>query len=88
MKRMEAVKLKGNYDYRNLREKMREERHSMRSLAKLSGISLSALSGKLNNKSDFLTTEMLNISKILGLEAIEPYFFIQKVSNTKPKNSA
>ena len=73
-------KVKIVYDYSNLRNKMRKDRWSMRKLAEKAEMNYSTLSTKLSNKSEFGASEILRMQRVMGLEALEPYFFTPEVS--------
>lgn len=53
-------------------------------VAKLLGISRTALNQKLNGKNDFLSEELSKLSKLLGVDP--EIFFTRKVSNLITKN--
>ena len=63
------------YDHSLLLGKMREKGYSQEKLAKAVGISEYTLWTKLHNVSEFNTTEMLTIMKVLEIENPMPYFF-------------
>ena len=68
------------FDHSKLLGLMREKGFSQDRLAKETGISKTALSNKIHNKSEFTATEMLTIIVLLGIEDPRPYFFTQKVA--------
>ena len=47
---------------------MRENGHTVKSLAEALGLSLSGLHNKIHNKREFLTSEVATIGKLLNLE--------------------
>ena len=63
------------YDHSLLLGKMREKGYSQEKLAKAIGISEYTLWNKLHNVSEFNTTEVLTIMKVLEIENPMPYFF-------------
>ena len=63
------------FDHSKLLGLMREKKYSQEKLAKAIGISEYTLWNKLHNVSDFNTTEVLCIMKVLGIEDPMPYFF-------------
>lgn len=67
--------------YDKLRGKIVEEGYTIRSLSEKSGIPISTLSNKINGLTEFKTSEIITISKILGINDIKEYFFNQKVRN-------
>jgi len=71
------------YDYSLLRETMRDERHSIRSLAKATDMHYGTLSGKLNNKSEFRVSEIIAIARELDISDVVRYFFTPKVRKTE-----
>ena len=54
---------------------MAEKGFSTRRLSEESGIPLSTLSNKLNKLTEFKASEILVISKILGIKDVQKYFF-------------
>lgn len=81
------------YDYSLLKGKMAEKGYSIKTLAEAIGISRSALSLRLNqrSRSGFSQREMVSIAKILDidLDTISRYFFTFSVQisalNSKKK---
>lgn len=68
------------YDYSLLKGKMAEKGYTLTDLAEAMGIARSALSRKINNRSNsgFTQREMVSIAKILdiNLDNINRYFFL------------
>lgn len=69
------------FDYSKLRGRIVEVLGSIGKLAEEMGISIVALSRKLNNKTDFSTCDILLICQILDIpkEEIGSYFYLEKV---------
>lgn len=61
--------------YGKLKGLMVEKGYSMRELSCQTGIPLSTLSNKLNGITEFKTSEILAISKILNIKDIQNIFF-------------
>jgi len=74
-------------DFSKLQGLIREVLGSQTVLAKKINLSTSALSKKMNNKIEFTSTEILNISRALGIpnELIHVYFFTTKVQEIEQK---
>lgn len=75
------------YDYSLLKGKMAEKGYTLTDLAEAMGIARSALSRKINNRSNsgFTQREMVSIAKILdiNLDNINRYFFTFIVRKTE-----
>ena len=67
--------------YNKLRGRIIEKGYSISSLAVETGIPLSTLSNKLNGITEFKTSEIIIISKVLDIDNLEEYFFTLKVRN-------
>ncbi|WP_289182963.1 DUF739 family protein [uncultured Dubosiella sp.] len=65
------------FDYKPLRGKIREICGSEEEFAKRLGISKTSLSGRLNNKLEFSSKEIMKSCEILGisLDNVSKYFF-------------
>lgn len=65
--------------YSKLRGRIVEKGYSISSLSAETGIPLSTLSNKLNGITEFKTSEIIIISKVLDIDDLEEYFFTLKV---------
>lgn len=71
------------FDHSRLKGLMREKHMTQEDLAKRIGISEASLWNKLNNRSDFSTTEMSVIMRVLGIDDPVPYFFDLRVGKSQ-----
>ena len=80
------------YDYSLLKGKMAEKGYTLTDLAETMGIARSALSRKINNRSNsgFTQREMVSIAKILdiNLDNINRYFFYIHCTENRTKKAA
>lgn len=67
------------YDYSLLLGKMRERNETQASIAAVLGISAGTLNAKLNNKTEFVQSEIIACSKHLGIQDITKYFFVERL---------
>lgn len=67
------------FDYRALKGAMVAKGYTQRTLAEAIGMTESTLSLKLNNKSEFVQSEVMAIKAVLDLPTCDPYFFVQKI---------
>lgn len=81
------MKFSVTYNYDLLLKKMKEKRYSQESLAPAIKMSRTSLNQKLNSKSNFTQSEILNIAKILEIpnEKVGEYFFTAFVRKTEQK---
>lgn len=81
--------LNKEYDYSLLKGKMAEKGYTLTDLAETMGIARSALSRKINNRSNsgFTQREMVSIAKILdiNLDNINRYFFYIHCTENRTK---
>jgi hypothetical protein len=72
-----------SYDYSSLNGRIIEKYGNRYSFAEAMGISTKSLSMKLNNKTTFKQSEILQAMDLLDLseQDIQPYFFKLKVQN-------
>lgn len=72
------------FDYSKLRGKIREICSTETSFASMLGLSTVSLSAKLNNRTGFTESEILNSCDILGIDRneIALYFFNRKTKKT------
>ncbi|MDT2850196.1 DUF739 family protein [Vagococcus carniphilus] len=73
------------FDYRMLRGRIKEVIGAERNLAKEIGISKTAMSNKLNNRSFFNPVEIIKIKELLDIpdKEVSIYFFNQKIRKTE-----
>ena len=73
------------FDYRKLRQRIREQFETEEEFARALGITNVALSRKLRNEGDFTRGQMVRAAALLGLEAmsIPEYFFVEKVQKNE-----
>lgn len=73
------------YDYSELLRLMEQRNYSLRKLSETTGIALSTLSDKFNNRTEFKGSEMQIIADTLGFKDVKRYFFTQEVLNNEQK---
>lgn len=73
------------YDYSKFRGRVKELGLTMDNVAIAIGINPSTLSGKINNETDFKSSEMINICLFLdgSTNSLEEYFFCHKTLETQ-----
>lgn len=78
------------FDYSKLRGRIREKYGSYKNLAPNISFSVVSLSNKLNNKTYFDSSEILELGKALELDdaKLNEYFFNLKVRKSEPKQQA
>jgi hypothetical protein len=76
------------FDFSKLRGRIKEFYGSEQKFSKKVKISASSLSSKLNNKTYFNSSEVVNLSKALEIpdDEVNVYFFRKKVRKTELKN--
>lgn len=67
------------YDYSLLLGKIKERGETQASVAAVLGISPATLSAKLNNKTEFVQSEIIACCKFLDIQDITKYFFAVKL---------
>lgn len=74
------------FDYSKLRGRIREKYGSYKNLSPKISFSVVSLSNKLNNKTYFDSSEILELAEALGIEDVElnVYFFNLKVRKDEP----
>lgn len=76
-----------SFSYNKLRGKIREVFGTQESFAKALGVSVSTLSLRLNNVTDFSQTEILKAKSLLdiGTAELDDYFFTEELKKTEEK---
>jgi|BioPla2DNA2_1021312.scaffolds.fasta_scaffold168480_2 DNA-binding Xre family transcriptional regulator len=72
------------YDYSELLKVMSDKNISYRKLSEMTGIALSTLHDKLNNRTEFKASEIQAVSAALELEKWDRYFFTPQVRHIEP----
>lgn len=78
------MKTKRKFDLQKLKGKIREENNTQEKIAQKMGISIPTMVNKLNNRSEFTQSEIVDICEILDIpnENVKEYFFKEKVKKT------
>ena len=73
------------FDYRKLRERIRERFETEEEFAKALGLTNVALSRKLRNEGDFTRGQMIRAASLLKIDAVSlpEYFFVERVQKSE-----